>query len=170
MARWGVRCKDLALVFARAEDSALSTTERSGAAAQIEVDLKFTATGDAKGEAVRRTLNENGFTRVFSSGLFQQGGTCEGTARVGKHQLSLKGAAVRARAWGVPEAQSYEWRIVSGDRAGLREFRSGNDLTSEIGDPSGAADQILATVEPAPGLGLSLARFGDLHGVIEARG
>lgn len=136
--RWTLHCKDVALVFPTAEAAALKHQERHGAAAQIEVTLRFDAMGPLNGAATRTTeINDQGFTSVVSSGAFEQPGRYSGSLRVGNRRVEFSGRGFRERTWGVQpwtadaQPEVSWWSVAFDDDTAVSVWRrwvSGNQL------------------------------------------
>lgn len=100
MQRWGLKAKDVALVFPTG--AAPSDGARAGSATQISIDLAFEAYAPAAGRAWRRAVvNDQKFLQVVSSGTFAQPGWFAGTVKAGARTFEIDGVGVRERTWGV---------------------------------------------------------------------
>ena len=118
LARWTLSCKDVALLFPNARAAALPAggQERHGAAAQIAIDLSFTALAPPAGSASRKsTMDANRFMTIVSSGWFAQPGSYNGTVRVGNRSFEVHARGFRERTWGLPEPAWTRARIVLAD-------------------------------------------------------
>ncbi|TML75117.1 MAG: hypothetical protein E6G04_12855, partial [Actinobacteria bacterium] len=83
LAKWRIRCKDVALVFPNASASGLPKTgERHGAAAQIDLELTFETWMPPSGSVERQTsVDELKYVNVTSAGHFEQAGRYHGKIR-----------------------------------------------------------------------------------------
>jgi len=102
LARWNIRCKDIAMVFPGASVTGLPKSgERHGAGGQIELDLDFEAWCGAQGSVERvTTADEMGFVRTVSSGHLEQAGRFAGRVRLGNRAATMDCAGTRTRTWG----------------------------------------------------------------------
>ncbi|MGZ4103847.1 MAG: DUF7064 domain-containing protein [Actinomycetota bacterium] len=114
LARWRIRCKDVALIFPNATAGGLPRTgERTGAAAPIDLELTFATWMPPHGTIDRQTeVDELNFVRTISTGHFEQAGRFHGKIRIGGTQTAFEGTGVRDKTWGPvdPTAQhSSQW-------------------------------------------------------------
>lgn len=108
LAKWSVRCKDIALVFPGASVTGLPKVgERHGAGGQVDLDLDVELWCPPQGSVERTTdVDEMGFVRVVSGGHFEQPGRFAGRLRIGNRQTAIDGAGVRVRSWGARSTTS----------------------------------------------------------------
>jgi hypothetical protein len=171
LGKWGLRCRDLALVFPRAEDASLGATERTGAATRIAADLSFEATGEPAGTSLRRTETTDSFVRTYSAGAFVQPCRARGKLRLGNHEMNFEGLAVRARSWGVRDAAAARLDVSCGGAstaaavaaAELRETVSGEAIVATAGAARANAETV-ASID-AEGERIALLRIDGGHGL-----